>query len=133
MFSQIIYCKIDELPEYIPRFPPSPFYYYRFSLGTEFKMQLRGQGVCCKLWLNQHSNLLKPLEMAIFFVCDKWQYYVVVILSGTNIIRDNIITSNIQDNPIPKFHIYAPTIFLLANFLFVNRKWFRRKKSNNYM
>ena len=52
----------------------------------------------------------------------------VVILSGTNIIRDNIITSNIQDNPILKFHIYTRTIFLLANFSFVNRKWFRRKK-----
>ena len=42
-------------------FHPSTFCYYRFSIETEFKMQL-GVLERCKLWLKHHANLLKPLE-----------------------------------------------------------------------
>ena len=42
------------------------------------------QGVwgCCKLWLKQFSNLLKPLEMVLFFGCDKW-YSCCIIASNS--------------------------------------------------
>ena len=42
----------------------STFCYHRFSLEMRVQ-QLRVQGHC-KLWLKQHSNLLQPVEMALF-------------------------------------------------------------------
>ena len=52
-------------------FHPSTFCYHQFSLEIEFKVQLgvwrkEGGRGCCKLWLKQHSNPLKPLQMALF-------------------------------------------------------------------
>ena len=41
--------------------------------------------------------------------CDKWYSY-------------SIITSNIQDFPILRFHVYTPTIFFLTNLSFLNTK-----------
>ena len=63
----------------------------------------------CKLWL-------KPLKMAIFSGCYIW-------------CSSCIITSNIQDFPILRFHVYTPTIFLLTNLLFKNMKCFQLKKA----
>ena len=60
-----------------PGFHPSTFCYYSFSPEIELKMQLGVWGRC-KLWLKQHSNLLKALEMALFFVCDKWYSYCII-------------------------------------------------------
>ena len=90
-------------------FPPNTFWYYRFSLEIEFKIHL-GSGGSCNLWLKQHSNL-----KALLFICDKWYSYYIT-------------TSNIQDFPILWFHIHTPTIFLLANLLFLNMKWFQWEK-----
>ena len=84
---------------------------------TVFRLRLSlkcswGSGGSCKLWLKQHSNLRKTLEVALFFVCDKWYNYCIV-------------TSNIKDSIlILRFHIYISTIFLLAYLSSVNTKWF---------
>ena len=96
-----------------PGFHPSTFCYYYFLLEVEF---IKG---CCKLWLKQHSNLLKPLEVALFFVCDKWYIYCVI-------------TSNIQNFPILRFHINTPKICPLADLSFMNTKWFQSKKVNSW-
>ena len=48
-----------------------------FLLEIEFKMQLGVWGHC-KLWLKQHSNLLKSLEIALFFGSNKWYSYCVI-------------------------------------------------------
>ena len=66
----------------------------------------------CKLWL-------KPLKMAIFSGCYIW-------------CSSCIITSNIQDFPILRFHVYTPTIFLLTNLLFKNMKCFQLKKNSDF-
>ena len=39
---------------------------------TAWKIQLWNEKKLCKLWLKQHSNLLKLLEMALLFGSDKW-------------------------------------------------------------
>ena len=66
----------------------------------------------CKLWL-------KPLKMALFSGCYIW-------------CSSCIITSNIQDFPILRFHVYTPTIFLLTNLLFKNMKCFQLKKNSDF-
>ena len=72
-----------------PGFHPSTFCYYRFSLEIEFKIQLGVLG-CCKLWLKQHSDLLKPLEMALFFSCDEWYSYCIITSNSCSHILLNI-------------------------------------------
>ena len=65
------------------------------------------------------KTAFKPSKSDTIVVCDKWYSYC-------------FITSNIQDFPILWFHIYNPTIFLLANLSFVNKKWFRWKEINSW-
>ena len=59
------------------------FYQNTFFTTTNFHLRLSlkcswGSGGHCKLWLNQHSNRLKPLYMALFFGCDKWYSYCII-------------------------------------------------------
>ena len=55
-------------------FLPSTFCYCHFSFEIELIMQLGVWGRC-ELWLKLHLDLLKPLEMALFFGCDKFYSY----------------------------------------------------------
>ena len=72
-----------------------------FSPEIELKMQLGVWGHC-KLWLKQHSNLLKALEMALFFVCDKWYSYCIITSNSCS----NILL-NSWENPLQSFLLFT--------------------------
>ena len=107
-------------------FHPSTFSYYCFSIEIEFKLLLGVCRGCCNLWLKQNSKLWKPLEMALFFGCDKRYKYC-------------IITSNIQEFLTLRFQVYTLTIFPLTNLSFMKTRCFQWKKNkllgsiNNYI
>ena len=58
--------------------------------------------------------------MALFFDCNKWYSYCIA-------------TSNIQDFPILRFHVYTPTIFFSTNVLFLNVFKIFRNIFNDYI
>ena len=84
-----------------PGFHPSTFCYYSSSPEIELKMQLGVWGHC-KLWLKQHSNLLKPLEMALFFGCDKWYSYCIITSNSCS----NILLNSWED-PLQSFLLFT--------------------------